>query len=38
MFKNTLKSFQTKSSSYWMVYVDQKSEENDDIAVDLSSK
>ncbi|CAH1724867.1 unnamed protein product [Aphis gossypii] len=38
MFKNTLKSFQTKSSSYWMVYVDQKSEQNDDIAVDLSSK
>jgi len=38
IFKNTLEDFQTKSSSYWMVYVDRQSEESAKNSVDPFSK
>ncbi|XP_060865228.1 acetyl-coenzyme A transporter 1-like [Metopolophium dirhodum] len=38
LFRNMLKNFQTKSSSYWMVYVNQQSEEKVDVSVDPCSK
>ncbi|XP_022174759.1 acetyl-coenzyme A transporter 1-like [Myzus persicae] len=38
VFRNTFKNFQTKSSSYWMVYVNRQSEENVEVSVDTCSK
>jgi len=38
IFKNKLEDFQTKSSSYWMVYVDRQCEKNAENSVGPISK